>query len=93
MPSTRSARGFLTGCFTRENRPQNDRRSGVHQPRCGDEASESNLALVDEVKTIADAHNATPSQVALAWVLGRGDHVVSSDWLNGSKAPAIRKWA
>tara|TARA_R110002073_G_scaffold321644_1_gene497823 strand:- start:13643 stop:13924 length:282 start_codon:yes stop_codon:yes gene_type:complete len=93
MPSTRSARGFLTGCFTRENRPQNDCRSGVHQPRYGDEACESNLALVDEVKAIADAHKATPSQVALAWVLDRGDHVVSSDWLSRSRVRAIRKWA
>tara|TARA_R110002110_G_scaffold150449_1_gene342422 strand:+ start:105 stop:1130 length:1026 start_codon:yes stop_codon:yes gene_type:complete len=70
-------RGFLTGRFTRENRPQNDYRSGAYQPRYGDEAYEANLALVEEVKTIAEALKASPAQVALAWVLGRGEHVVT----------------
>ena len=70
-------RGFLTGRFTRENRPEKDYRSGAYQPRFGDEAYEANLALVDEVKAIAGAMKATASQVALAWVLSRGDHIVT----------------
>ena len=70
-------RGFLTGSFTRETRPKNDYRSGAYQPRYGNDAYESNLALVDEVKTVAAALKITPSQVALAWVLSRGDHIVT----------------
>jgi len=79
--------------LTRGNQPQNDCRSGVHQPRYGDEACESNLALVDEVKAIAEVPMANPSQVALAWMPGRGDHVGSSDWLSRSRVRTIRKWA
>jgi aryl-alcohol dehydrogenase-like predicted oxidoreductase len=70
-------RGFLTGSFTRETRPKNDYRSGPYQPRYADEVYESNLALVDEVKTIAEAIKVTPSQVALAWVLSRGEHIIT----------------
>jgi aryl-alcohol dehydrogenase-like predicted oxidoreductase len=70
-------RGFLTGSFTRETRPKNDYRSGPYQPRYGDDVYESNLALVDEVKAVAEAAKMTPSQVALAWVLSRGNHIVS----------------
>tara|TARA_R110000868_G_scaffold156292_2_gene382962 strand:+ start:6185 stop:7174 length:990 start_codon:yes stop_codon:yes gene_type:complete len=70
-------RGFLTGRFTRETKPQNDYRSGAYQPRYGDDVYESNLALVEEVKAIASAMKVTPSQIALAWVLSRGDHIIT----------------
>ncbi|WP_417482779.1 aldo/keto reductase [Maricaulis sp.] len=70
-------RGFLTGRFTRKNRPTNDYRSGAYQPRYADDAFEANLALVEEVKSVAGAIKAEPSQVALAWVLSRSDQVVT----------------
>ena len=34
------------------------------------------LAIVEAVRTVADAKGATPGQVALAWVLAQGDDVV-----------------
>ena len=34
------------------------------------------MAIVDVVKEVAAANGATPAQVALAWVLSRGDDVV-----------------
>ncbi len=45
-------------------------------PRFQGENLEKNLALVEEIKRIADARGATVAQVAIAWVLSRGDDVV-----------------
>jgi aryl-alcohol dehydrogenase-like predicted oxidoreductase len=67
-------RGMLTGAFSRENRPQ-DYRSGDFQPRWADGAYEANLDLVEEIGAIAKAHDAKPAQIALAWVLGRGENI------------------
>ncbi len=69
-------RGMLTGRFTRETAAEVlDYRS--NSPRFQGEAFEANLALVDEVKSVAGARGATPAQVALAWVLGRGEDIVT----------------
>lgn len=71
-------RGLLTGRYTRDHKPaENDFRQGAHQPRFADGAFEANLALVEEVKTVAGEVGAHPSQVALAWVLARGDDILS----------------
>jgi aryl-alcohol dehydrogenase-like predicted oxidoreductase len=67
-------RGFLSGAITSIDDLADDdfRRIG---PRFqGDNFQ--NLELVDVVKGIADEKNATPAQVALAWVLARGDDIV-----------------
>ena len=37
----------------------------------------ANLALVEEIASIADELNATAGQVALAWVLQRADNIVA----------------
>ncbi|MBI1236038.1 MAG: aldo/keto reductase [Alphaproteobacteria bacterium] len=72
-------RGLLTGAMTRDNKPggEGEYRQGAMQPRFADGAYEANLALVEEVKAVAAAHNATPGQVALAWILGRADNIVT----------------
>ena len=68
-------RGFLTGTIASSaDFGEVDFRRVL--PRFGDEALAANQPLVDEVRRIADAHDATPGQVALAWVLSRGDDVV-----------------
>ena len=69
-------RGMLTGRFTRENRPQ-DYRSGEYQPRFADGAYEANLALVEEIKSIATTLKAEQAQIALRWVLNRGDNILT----------------
>ena len=33
------------------------------------------LAIVDDIKKIANLHKATPGQVTLAWLMAQGDHV------------------
>jgi len=45
-------------------------------PRFQGENLAANLAIVEVVKRVAAAHRATAAQVALAWVLAKGDDVV-----------------
>ena len=37
---------------------------------------DANMKIVERVRSVADAHGATPAQVALAWLLQRGPDVV-----------------
>lgn len=67
-------RGYLTGTLTAESIGDNDFRSG--NPRFTPEALAANQTIVDGVQEIADRLGATPAQVALAWVLAQGEHVV-----------------
>jgi aryl-alcohol dehydrogenase-like predicted oxidoreductase len=68
-------RGFLTGDFKRfEDIPAGDfRRSN---PRFQGENFQRNLDLVGEIEKMAREKGVTPAQLALAWVLSRGDDVV-----------------
>ncbi|WEH18318.1 aldo/keto reductase [Streptomyces sp. VNUA24] len=60
-------RGFLTGSFARaEDLTADDFRR--HQPRFTGDNAAANGALLDPVRKVAQAHDATPGQIALAWV-------------------------
>ena len=74
VPFSPLGRGFLTGRYTRADFAEGDFRS--RNPRFADGAFDANMKIVDGVKEIAAAHDATPAQVALAWVHSRGDDVV-----------------
>ncbi len=68
-------RGFLSGAFKKlEDIPENDYRR--NSPRFQGDNFAKNLALVGVVGDIARAKGATPSQIALAWLLGRGADIV-----------------
>ena len=67
-------RGFLTGALSADTIGEGDYRSA--NPRFTPEAMAANTAIVDGVRAIAERRGATPAQVALAWVLAQGDHVV-----------------
>jgi aryl-alcohol dehydrogenase-like predicted oxidoreductase len=68
-------RGFLAGAYAKpEDLPEDDSRRNM--PRFQGAMFAQNLRLVDEVKAIAHEIGATPAQVALAWVLGRGTDIV-----------------
>ncbi len=68
-------RGFLSGRFTStEDFEEGDFRRA--NPRFQGDNFVRNLRLVDRVKRLANAKSATPAQVALAWVLSRGEDVV-----------------
>ncbi len=67
-------RGFLTGTVGAGSFDEGDFRA--RNPRFTDQAMAANAALVDVVREVADGAGATPAQVALAWVLAQGGHVV-----------------
>ncbi|MBZ5572584.1 MAG: aldo/keto reductase [Acidobacteriia bacterium] len=68
-------RGFLAGKFKRfEDMAEDDRRRIF--PRFQPENFQKNLDLVRRVEEIANEKNCKPSQLALAWVLARGDDIV-----------------
>jgi aryl-alcohol dehydrogenase-like predicted oxidoreductase len=69
-------RGFLTGTIrsTDALAPDDYRR---HAPRLQPENLAKNLALVDALESLATARGVTTAQLALAWVLSRGRHVIA----------------
>jgi aryl-alcohol dehydrogenase-like predicted oxidoreductase len=68
-------RGFLSGRIrSTDDLDAKDFRR--HGPRFQDENLRHNLALVAEVEALAAEKGVTPSQLALAWVLSRGDDIV-----------------
>lgn len=75
-------RGFLTGELTADQIKEDDFRSA--NPRFTPEAMQANTAIVQGVAAIAERHGATSAQIALAWVLMQGDHVVP---IPGTKRP------
>lgn len=75
VPYSPLGRGFLTGQIkTIDDLPADDwRRSN---PRFQGDNFIENLRIVDKVESIAKNHGAAPAQVALAWVLAQGDHLI-----------------
>lgn len=68
-------RGFLTGQFKRfEDLPADDYRR--NSPRFQGENFQKNLDLVSKIQILAQQKGCTPSQLALAWVLGQGREIV-----------------
>jgi aryl-alcohol dehydrogenase-like predicted oxidoreductase len=68
-------RGFLTGRFkTIDDLDPTDFRR--RSPRFQGENFQRNLELVDRIEALAKEKGVTPSQLALAWVLHRGDDIV-----------------
>jgi len=67
-------RGFLTGQIRKfEDFEENDYRK--LSPRFQGENFQKNLHLVDKITVLAKQKNCTPSQLALAWVLSRGEYI------------------
>jgi aryl-alcohol dehydrogenase-like predicted oxidoreductase len=68
-------RGFLTGALkSPEDFAADDYRRMT--PRFQGENFARNLALVEKVKTLAHDKGCTPAQLALAWVMAQGEHIV-----------------
>jgi aryl-alcohol dehydrogenase-like predicted oxidoreductase len=75
VPYSPLGRGFLTGSFrNRQDLIPTDRRHA--HPRFQEGNFERNLALLDPLTRIAEAEGCAPAQVALAWVLSRGEDLV-----------------
>jgi len=73
VPYSPLGRGFLTGTVDVATLDARDFRS--HNPRFTGSALESNQAIADAVRKVADAKGVTPAQVALAWVQGQGERL------------------
>jgi aryl-alcohol dehydrogenase-like predicted oxidoreductase len=75
IPFSPLGRGFLTGRLDATTSfASGDFRSDL--PRFTDTARDANAAIVDRVRAVAERVGAEASQVALAWVLAQGEHVV-----------------
>jgi len=68
-------RGFLAGRFSSADELAEDDFRRRH-PRMSGDNGERNRELADKVRELAEAKGCTPAQLALAWVLARGDDVV-----------------
>ena len=75
VPYSPLGRGFLTGSFSkRDDLIPGDRRHA--HPRFQEGNFERNLALLEAIKAIARRKSCTLAQVALAWLLSRGDQIM-----------------
>jgi aryl-alcohol dehydrogenase-like predicted oxidoreductase len=75
VPFSPLGRGFLTGEVKRaEEYPADDFRR--NDPRYQGENYDANVAAAQVVRDIAAALSAKPGQIALAWLLHKGEHIV-----------------
>jgi aryl-alcohol dehydrogenase-like predicted oxidoreductase len=75
VPFSPLGRGFLTGAIrTPDSFAADDLRR--QNPRFQGENFDRNLQLVDELRRLAQTRGCTPAQLALSWVLSRGDDVI-----------------
>ena len=77
LPYAPLLRGLLAGRFRAESElEEGDWRRGGRYPRVAPVNLAANLALVRVVEEVADEHGATPSQIALAWLLAQRPWIV-----------------
>jgi len=74
VPFSPLGRGYLTGTVTTADYLELDFRK--LNPRFNQEALDANRAIVEVIGRVASRLGATPAQVALAWVLAQGEHVM-----------------
>jgi aryl-alcohol dehydrogenase-like predicted oxidoreductase len=75
VPYSPLGRGFLTGQFkSLDDLPADDWRR--NDPRWSGDNFAANLKLVDAIRAVADRHQASLAQIALAWLLAQGIDIV-----------------
>ena len=74
VPYSPLGKGFLTGALKKDSLPANDFRASI--PRFQPEAMDKNQAFVDLLKRVASEKEATPAQIALAWLLAQREYIV-----------------
>jgi aryl-alcohol dehydrogenase-like predicted oxidoreductase len=70
VPYSPLGRGFLTGTVDASMLGSDDFRRKI--PRFAEDAADANRGVVAAVRAVADELDATPAQVALAWLLAQG---------------------
>ncbi|MBC6457029.1 aldo/keto reductase [Actinomadura sp. HBU206391] len=73
VPFSPLGRGFLTG--TVDTSALDDKDFRGRNPRFTGEAGTANQAIVDAVRSVADARGVAPAQVAIAWVYAQADRL------------------
>lgn len=74
IPYSPLSRGLVTNKLELDKLEQNDFRRSI--PRNSGEALQNNLNLVTDFAKLAASKNATPAQLALAWVLAQGENII-----------------
>jgi len=76
VPYSPLGRGFLTGTITKPSELSGNDVRTQRMPRFAGENFDKNQALVQRVKAIAQRKGVTPAQLALAWVLAKGEDLI-----------------
>jgi aryl-alcohol dehydrogenase-like predicted oxidoreductase len=76
VPYSPLGRGFLTGTITKKSDLGNKDARAQRYPRFEGENFEKNQVLVERVRAIAENRGVTSGQMALAWVLAKGEDLV-----------------
>ena len=74
VPYSPLGKGFLTG-QVRSVEELDDSDFRKTNPRFTGENFQRNQRIADEVEAVATESGATPAQIALAWILAKGDHI------------------
>jgi len=75
VPYSPLGRGFLTGSIQKlEDLKDDDYRRNAPRFQC--ENLSKNIEIADRVRALAQRKGCTPAQLALAWLLAQGDHIV-----------------
>lgn len=75
VPYSPLGRGFLTGTYSSDVQfEEGDFRAGL--PRFSEANIKTNLAIVDALKRFATILDCTPAQLAIAWLLSKGENIV-----------------
>ncbi|MFF0510378.1 aldo/keto reductase [Streptomyces sp. NPDC004250] len=89
VPYSPLGRGFLTGSFANADQELTADDFRRRQPRFTGGNAEANAALLDPVRAIAEAHDATLGQIALAWAQQRAQaHGLPVIPIPGTRRPA-----
>jgi aryl-alcohol dehydrogenase-like predicted oxidoreductase len=75
VPFSPLGRGFLTGAMDSATVFE-DSDYRLQLPRFTTESRHANQRIVDLLREVATAHVMGPAQVALAWVLAQGEHII-----------------
>jgi aryl-alcohol dehydrogenase-like predicted oxidoreductase len=68
------SRGLISGHWRKEGAGPGDFRT--HSPRFQGENVDTNLALVEALRRVADRKGVTVAQIAIAWVAAQGEDIV-----------------
>lgn len=75
VPFAPLGRGYLTGTITKDIK-LDEKDTRLRNPRFSPENIEKNMVLVDYIREVAAKKNATPAQIALAWLLAQKPWIV-----------------